>query len=310
MLFKILKNKNYFKTDKTSWQKQNLIDLKNRTAFQSKLPQGIILNKPDSQRQLSVQRKGDQLQLFFYGTNNTEVMSRMDVSDPLNLVSPYTQAMLLPLLWNDTPKRIYMLGLGAGRVPMVLHHYLPETIIDCAELDAEVVDLAQSHFGIKPDDRLNIHIEDGRKFLENKQDSTLYDVILIDAFIGTGGSPLTLSTHEFYRLCKSRMSKEGVIAINLLFSDTLYEEKIHTLNSVFQNMYQIETKWGGTVLIATDSTSIAPHLFVQKAREIEDRYGFTFPYSRHAKELRLIRQSNARLLSDSDTEFKQWIART
>jgi len=48
--------------------------------------------------QLRVEKIGNELQLYFYGEGSNLVISRMDVQNPLNLVSPYTQAMMLALL--------------------------------------------------------------------------------------------------------------------------------------------------------------------------------------------------------------------
>jgi hypothetical protein len=49
-------------------------------------------------QQLRVEKIGNELQLYFYGEGSNLVISRMDVENPLNLVSPYTQAMMLALL--------------------------------------------------------------------------------------------------------------------------------------------------------------------------------------------------------------------
>ena len=53
-----------------------------------------------------------------------ETESRLDPDDPLVLPSAYTQAMLLSLIWQPHPRRILLIGLGGGRLQMVLHHYL------------------------------------------------------------------------------------------------------------------------------------------------------------------------------------------
>ena len=174
--------------------------------------------------QLRVARRGDQLQLFFLGDDSHEVLSRMDVHDPLNLISPYTQAMMLSLLWRSEPNRVYVLGFGAGRVPMIFHHYIPEVQVECTELDKDVVEVSQSHFWIAFDHRLTVAVEDGRKFLERKSSPAGYDAIFVDAFRGTGNSPFPLATKEFCQLCKRHLAVGGVYAVNLLYGDTLYKE--------------------------------------------------------------------------------------
>lgn len=52
--------------------------------------------------------------------------SRLNPAEPLALLSAYTRAMLLVLAWQPVPQRLPMVGLGGGRLQMVLYHYLEQ----------------------------------------------------------------------------------------------------------------------------------------------------------------------------------------
>ncbi|MGF1583154.1 MAG: fused MFS/spermidine synthase [Gemmataceae bacterium] len=259
-----------------------------RTRFQADFKQGVVHERPKSMHQLRVERRADQLQLFFYGPDSREVLSRMDVHDPLNLVSPYTQAMVLTLLWQSDPKFVYMLGFGAGRVPMILHHYFPDVRIDCTELDEDVVAVAQSHFGVAFDDRLQLAIQDGREYLEQREPATQYDVIFLDAFRGTGSSPFPLSTREFYDLCKSHLARDGVVATNLLSGDPLFRDKVTTVVHSFPCVYLVLVDFGASILFGSQGEPVLPSELLTRANAIQSQHGFVFPFLEHARNLRLV----------------------
>ena len=129
------------------------------------------------------------------------VQSILNLNDPIYLIFPYTQAMMLTLLWNSQPKKIYIAGFGGGSIPQVLHHYLPEVIIECTEVDANILSIAQNFFGVELNDRLRVKIQDGREYLEQKKCLDKYDIIMIDVAFGNGYMSYNLATQEFYQLC-------------------------------------------------------------------------------------------------------------
>lgn len=271
------------------WFEENYKAIQSRTAFLADLPQGVVNHRPKSMHQLRVERREDQLQLYFYGSDSAEVQSRMNVHNPLDLLSPYTQAMILALVWQPRPKRIYMVGFGAGRVPMIFHSYFPDVVIECTELDADVVEVTQTYFGVAFDRRLKVIIEDGRKYLERKSSSDAYDILFIDAFRGTGNSPFPLATKEFYEVCKRHLSSGGVIAVNLLLNDTLYHDKARTLAASFRNAYEVKTGgWGTAIIFATDGDSLSAAELAKRAEEVFEAHRFIFPFVEHAHKLRQI----------------------
>ncbi|NVJ24811.1 fused MFS/spermidine synthase, partial [Myxococcus sp. AM011] len=78
------------------------------------------------------------------------------------------------------------------------------------ELDAAVVRLARTHFGLGAE--VEVHVGDARAFLES--DSRRYDVIIVDAF-RFPYVPFHLTTREFARSVAEHLVPGGVACFNV-----------------------------------------------------------------------------------------------
>ena len=132
--------------DNALWQAQNLQAIQARLAPVVALPDGVLFQKPESTNNILVYKSEGVVYLYFHADLDAEIQSRMILAEPLHLLSPYSQMVMLSLLWNQVPKRIYIIGFGGGRLPMVMHHTLPNTQIDCAEIDRDVVEVARRNW--------------------------------------------------------------------------------------------------------------------------------------------------------------------
>src|SRR5690348_15349887 len=87
--------------------------------------------------------------------------------DPTYLGFAYTRTAFVALGLVAEPRRIMIVGLGGGTMPMFLHHYYPAATIDVVDIDPEVVNVSKEYFGFREDETLHAHIGDGRKFVES-----------------------------------------------------------------------------------------------------------------------------------------------
>lgn len=205
--------------------------LRARLAHLAAARDGTLLRVDRGDYEIVLLNEGRELQLYFaapsaHGMQLSGVMSRINLGAPLKLLGLYTQAMLLALLWAPAPTRVYAAGLGGGRVPLVLHQLLPETMIDATEIDPAVAEIAQTHFALAPDARLRVHIEDGADFLETRRADAPYDIILIDCYGGGATIPDKFASEAFYALCKARLAPGGVVAANIDPQDHALREKL------------------------------------------------------------------------------------
>jgi len=105
-----------------------------------------------------------------------------------------------------------MIGLGGGTVAKRMWRDYPHMTIDAVEIDPRVADIARTSFALPRDERLRVHIGDGRAFLEESNDA--YDIVIVDAF-DDERVPTPLVTEEFHRLVFGRLAQDGVLAYNM-----------------------------------------------------------------------------------------------
>jgi len=276
--------------DRTNWQTFNLAAIQQRLAWLQQQPDGIIFCKDSGVHYVAVTKDRSHIKLSLIEKVNLHtdlLQSVFDFHNPLHLVSEYTQAMMLGLVWQNQPQRIYIAGFGGGRIPLVLHHYLPETVIDCADIDAIAIEAATQCFGVQFDSRLTATIQDGREYLDQQKLDIKYDIIMTDVFFGNGYFPHRLATKEFYQVCEKRLSIDGVVLVNLLQRDEFYAEKVKTFQSVFSQVCVCPWKDINSVLIGSNSTILEKDEIVARAKYLQDGHDFSFSLIDRALEVKV-----------------------
>ena len=138
--------------------------------------------------------------------------SNMLIADPFETTIEYVGYLHITMAVKPDAQRTLVIGLGGGSVVKRMWRDYPAMHLDVAELDGEVVEIAYALFELPDDERIDVHIADGREFLGRRQD--IYDIIIIDAF-DDDRVPRPLTTGEFMRECKDHLSADGVIAWNV-----------------------------------------------------------------------------------------------
>lgn len=159
--------------------------------------------------------------------------------DPTYLGFQYTKVAFVGLALVPEPRRVLIVGLGGGTMPMFLHHYYPTAAIDVVDIDPDVVHVAREYFGFKEDSNLHAHVGDGRKFVESVREP--YDMVFLDAF-GTRNVPPHLTTVEFMRAVRRSLKPTGVVVGNIWGRSVnpLYDSMVRTYQEVFDELYIVE----------------------------------------------------------------------
>lgn len=276
-----------------SWQAQNLEAIRQRISWLQEQPDGIIFSLPSNIHLITVNKLKYLLQLILIErlTEQTSwTQSILNLNHPLHLSLEYTRAMMLGLIWNSHPKKVYMAGLGGGSIALVLHHYFPEMIIECAEIDPNMLQVARQFFGIPSDDRFKVKIQDGREYLEQQNFLGNYDIILIDVALGDGYIPYNLSTLEFYHICHRHLSKTGVLIINTLEKKSFKDMYLKTLNSVFSQVYFCQTQGGNNIIIGSKENNLSMAEIIETAKLLQESYQFSFSLVNQAVNLKPIQE--------------------
>src|SRR5262249_40205748 len=88
--------------------------------------------------------------------------SEANLADPDDLPLLYTRAFSLAAIYPPEIKRVLVLGLGGGSIPIYLHRFLPEASIDVVEIDPGIITVAKKFFGVRETSRLRLYESDGR----------------------------------------------------------------------------------------------------------------------------------------------------
>lgn len=174
--------------------------------------------------------------------------SATDLNQPYRHVMEYTEMMILGTAYVNQPKKMLMIGLGAGTVATYLRKYYPDLHMTLVELDPDVVDCAQKFFNFTPDAQMNVVVHDGRWFL--MRDKATYDLIFLDAYHGDY-IPFHLLTQEFLQLVRAHLTPNGVIVANTWAHQELSERESATYADVFGHFDSYSgVKSGNRIIIA------------------------------------------------------------
>jgi hypothetical protein len=91
------------------------------------------------------------------------------IRSPYTSGTTYSDMLHLPLIFQPDVKDVLIVGGGGGVVPMVFKKSYPGVKLDVVEIDPVVADVARKWFGMTEDDRLDLHIQDGRMLVHNTQ---------------------------------------------------------------------------------------------------------------------------------------------
>ena len=221
----------------------------------------VVWDSPDGQyRQLIFDPKWD-------GTD--AIQSALDKKDPNKILLDYAQYMIASVPLVDNPKRILVVGLGGACIQRYLYKLLPDTIIETAELDPMVLDVAKKYFHYTEDNRQKVHIGDGRAFIEKTKEK--YDIIMLDAFSATS-IPYMLATQEFLNSVKEHLTEGGIVCANLWAHQADYNDMLKTYDSVFTELHILPCPlpWTNHILVAMpERQRLTVDTWIEKAMAFE-----------------------------------------
>ncbi|MHB1477500.1 MAG: spermidine synthase, partial [Coriobacteriia bacterium] len=175
-----------------------------------------------------------------------------------------------------------MIGLGGGTVAKRMWRDYPQMTVDAVEIDPRVADIARTSFALPRDERLRVHVAEGRAFLEESHDT--YGIVIVDAF-DDERVPAPLATEEFHRLVIDRLDENGVLAYNMhgtvIGDHSRPFRRLHrTLRGSFAHVWPfiVGTSRGGgpashseIIILATNAPLTTEELRVRIASRVDGR---------------------------------------
>lgn len=162
------------------------------------------------------------------------IQGAMRVARPWKLELDYTRVMMAPLLLVPEPawpRRVLIVGLGAGSLVKFLYRHRPQARLDVVEIDPQVVACARQHFKLPEDaGRIAIEIGDGARHVATGGEP--YDLVLVDGFDARARAG-ALETSAFYAACRARLAADGLLVANLLSENRGYRASLERLRTAF-----------------------------------------------------------------------------
>jgi spermidine synthase len=157
----------------------------------------------------------DGVRYLHFGSN--WVQGAMRIARPWKLELEYTREMMVSLLMRHDsrwPRRVLLIGLGTASLTKFLYRYRPLSHLTIVEIEPSVV-VAARHFFKLPDDDRRIHMitGDGADYILGADKK--FDLILVDGF-NEHAHPGQLNSLPFYQACRSRLTDDGILSVNLL----------------------------------------------------------------------------------------------
>lgn len=194
---------------------------------------------------ITVEKRGAIVELRARARGSEALESAVDLTDPLQLVVPYTRSLYGALFIHPKPKRVLMIGLGGAGFHRLFNVAYPDALLHTVELDQKVLDIAQTKMGFKPNAQTPVTILDGRMFVKRNREK--WDWIILDAFRG-GSVPPHLKAEEFYRECADHLTERGVFVSNLHATTQLFYSDVKTIAAVFPQVVLLDVKGRGNVI--------------------------------------------------------------
>jgi spermidine synthase len=188
-----------------------------------RLPPDYVL-----QRSLAALKDGERLLTMREGVTEviavTEVRGRgralitngHPMSSTALLDQRYMRALAhIPLLSMNLPKRVLVIGFGAGNTTHAATLHPSVERVDVADLSRQVLEHAgyfrDANADVLNDPRVKVYVNDGRQHLQNQPESA-YDLITLEPPPIAHAGVAALYSREFYALARTRLKPGGYLS--------------------------------------------------------------------------------------------------
>ncbi len=211
-------------------------------------------------------------------------------SRPWRLQYAYTQAMMLSLIFQNSPLSAAVLGLGGGSIARSLQYFYPQCQITAVELRESVVNIAKDWFFLEESPQLDIRIDRAENWLDSYPNK--HTLIFTDLFHVAGMEGVQIE-RSYLSQCKTCLADNGILVINMWGSDNKEDEREarQTLNDVFGENTLMLPIMGGNRIVFGFANAI-PYMERRKFMQIAEKLGAeqSIPLARFA---RLLWSANA-----------------
>lgn len=166
--------------------------------------------------------------------------------DPDNDINDLNRLYLLAGI-HPNPKKALVIGVSGGAWTRALSSFPTLETIDAIEINKGYLDIIKQYPVVSPildDHRINIYIDDGRRWLKRNSDKK-YDLIIMNTTYHWRSGITNLLSQEMMEILHHSLNPNGILA----FNSTRSLDTLKTAQSVFKYAY-----WGALGFVyASDS---------------------------------------------------------
>ncbi len=196
------------------------------------------------------------------------VQGAMRIARPWSLELAYTREMMAGLLLRSAPwpRHALLVGLGAGSLAKFIYRNLPACRITVVEINPQVEFVARQYFKL-PDDPQRLEVITGCGADYMLAGGRQFDLILCDGF-DADASAGALDTLPFYQACRSRLSDDGLLAVNLLGRNRGFAASVERLRQAFDQRIAVfpSCDSGNTIVFANGGNPVTVSLETMRER--------------------------------------------
>ena len=207
------------------------------------------------------------------------VQGSMKISAPFDIHLEYVQRMMAWLLLADLDQvknlHTMQLGLGAAALTKFCRHHL-DMHTTVVELNPHVVDTCKRWFKLPENSaKLNVVVGDAGEAAANAQWLEKIDALQVDLYDQEAAQPV-IDTEVFYRNCRSLLTKQGCMTVNLFGHAMSYASSLQKIKAAFGDdaVWAFKpTTAGNTIVLAFRTPrTFEPDLLQQQAKDIQARW--------------------------------------
>ncbi len=236
--------------------------------------------KSSPSRQLPEVNFSDQGDTRYLHLGTEWIQGSMRLDEPFEIELEYVQRMMAWLLFVEplgvAKRHAMQLGLGAAALTKFCHRRL-RMKTTAIELNPQVIAACRLWFKLPRDDsRLSVILGDAAEVVAHEHWRGQVDALQVDLYDHDAAAPV-LDSEEFYRHCRSLLTEDGCMTVNLFGRSSSYERSLKRIQAAFgaEAVWAFRpTREGNTVILALrEPVRPARGELAARADVIEARWG-------------------------------------
>jgi spermidine synthase len=208
------------------------------------------------------------------------IQGSMIIDAPFVIELDYVQRMMAWLLFVEpdtvTKRRAMQLGLGSAALTKFCFKVC-RMDTTAVEINPQVLAACRVWFKLPPDSaRLRVILADAGQEIRKADHTGQIDVLHVDLYDHEAAAPV-LDSPDFYTDCRSMLTDDGAMTVNLFGRDASYERSLQSICAAFGEdaVWAFKpTREGNTVVLAQRTADRPTRMqLLARAEEIQSRWG-------------------------------------